>query len=85
MVLSLRLTSVYLTKQIFDKFGDQEDYGHIEQDSTRVRDPKKKEKRKKKRPGTLSRGGGTVDAKNYSVKTTYLPIGTYLTLVTLIV
>lgn len=42
--LSLRLTSVYLTTQIFDKFGDQEEYGHIEQDSTRVHDSEKKKK-----------------------------------------
>lgn len=56
MVLSLRLTSVYLTTQMFDKFGDQEEYGHIEQDSARLHDPEKKRKKKENRPGTLSRG-----------------------------
>lgn len=77
--LSLRLTSVYLTTQIFDKFGDQEEYGHIEQDSTRVHDPeknKKKKEKKKKEKRKSSRNtfqaGATVDAKSYSIKTTYL-------------
>lgn len=70
MILSLRLTSVYLTTQSFDEFGDQEEYGHIEQDSTRVHDPEKKGKKKSSR--NTFQGGATVDAKNYSVKSTYL-------------
>lgn len=72
MVLSLRLTSVYLTTQIFDEFGDQEEYGHIEQDSTRVHDPEKKRKKKGESSRNAFQAGATVDAKNYSVKTTYL-------------
>lgn len=61
-----------VTTQIFDEFGDQEEYGHIEQDSTRVHDPKKKEKKNRKSSRNTFQAGATVDAKNYSVKTTYL-------------
>lgn len=46
---------------------------------------KEKEKKKRKSSSNTFQAGATVDAKNYSVKTTYLPIGTYLTLVTLVV
>lgn len=44
-------------------------------------------RKKKERKSTRNtfQGGATVDAKDYSVKITYLPIGTYLTLVTLVV
>lgn len=47
---------------------------------------KEKEKKKKMSRNTFQ-AGATVDAKDYSVKITYLPIGTYLylTLVTLVV
>lgn len=70
--LTFRLTSVYLTTQKFDEFGDQEEYGHIEQDSTRVHDPEKKRKNKRKSSRNTFQAGATVDAKNYSVKSTYL-------------
>lgn len=44
-------------------------------------------RKKKERKSTRDtfQGGATVDAKDYSVKITYLPIGTYLALVTLVV
>lgn len=44
-------------------------------------------RKKKERKSTRNtfQAGATVDAKDYSVKITYLPIGTYLTLVTLVV
>lgn len=84
MVLSLRLTSVYLTTQIFDKFGDQEEYGHIEQDSTRVHDPEKK--RKKKKIVQEHFPGGRHCRREELFGQNYIPtIGTYLTLVTLLV
>lgn len=41
---------------------------NIEQDSTRVHEPKIK----KKTTRNTFQGGATVDAKNYSVKSTYL-------------
>lgn len=73
MVLSLRLTSVCLTTQIFDKFGDQEDYGHIEQDSTRVHDSK--EKRKKIDQEHFP--GGRHCRREELLCQEYIPIGTY--------
>lgn len=44
----------------------------------------RKNKERKSTRNTFQ-GGATVDAKDYSFKITYLPIGTYLTLVTLVV
>lgn len=73
MVLSLRLTSVYLTTQIFDKFGDQEEYGHVEQDSTRVHDPEKKKKKEKKIVQEHFPGGAALSTR----RTTLSRVHTY--------